>query len=80
MKKNKFMDVALILIFATLVVFTTVMIVTFWRCGSVPDTLIMSVFGALTGECGLMALIKNTNTKYEGGMNNGKISFTADDY
>jgi len=73
MKKNKrkpmklpkihTMDIILIVIFATLVVFTIKMIQVFEISGSIPDTLVTCVFAALGGECGIMGWIMTTKTK-----------------
>lgn len=57
------MDVILFFGIAALVVFTIEMIRTFHLIGAVPDTLIISVFGAVTGEFGIMGVIKTTKEK-----------------
>lgn len=57
------MDIILFFGIASLVVFTIEMINTFKLIGAVPDTLIISVFGAVTGEFGIMGIIKNTKEK-----------------
>ena len=53
--------VPLLLMF--LFVFTVVMVIGFFVTGSEPATLIMSVFGAVTGELLGMATIKNNKIK-----------------
>lgn len=59
----KTMDLILVFIFIVLVVFTIAMIVLFTRYGQTPDTLITCVFGALTGELGIMGWIKSHKDK-----------------
>ena len=53
----------LIVIAGALLVFTITMIVIFCKYQSVPDTLIVSFFGACTGECGLSAIIRIMKNK-----------------
>lgn len=64
-EKKHVMDVVLIVIAITLVIFTTAMIITFCMFQSVPDTLITCVFAAATGECGVMGWIKTTKERQE---------------
>lgn len=59
------MDVILIVLGIALAVFTIAMIIVFCLYQSVPDTLVGCVFGAITGECGFMALIKGTKERQE---------------
>ena len=59
------MDVILIVLGIALAVFTIAMIIVFCVYQTVPDTLIGCVFGAITGECGFMALIKGTKERQE---------------
>lgn len=63
MKKIKTMNLILILLGLIALTFTGVMIITFWRMGAVPDSLIVAVFGALFGEAGIMGGIKITKVK-----------------
>lgn len=63
MKKLGVMDIILMFIAATLVIFTIVMIQTFWTHGAIPDTLCTCVFGVLGTECGAMAWIKTTKER-----------------
>lgn len=63
MKKLGVMDIVLIFIAVSLVVFTVVMIQTFWLYGAIPDTLCNCVFGVLGTECGAMAWIKTTKER-----------------
>ena len=62
-KEIKVMDVVLVFVGIAFVVFTAVMIVTFWRVGAVPDTLIGCFFAFIGGECGVMGWIKNVKEK-----------------
>lgn len=64
-ERKHVMDVVLIVIAVTLVIFTTAMIITFCMFQSVPDTLITCVFAAATGECGVMGWIKTTKERQE---------------
>lgn len=57
------MDIILFFGIAALVVFTIKMIQVFLLIGTVPDTLILSVFGTVTGEFGFMGIIKTTKEK-----------------
>lgn len=63
-KINK-MDIILIFIFASLVVFSVVMINCYYRTGGIPDTLVTCVFAALGGECGFMGMIKTAKIRKE---------------
>lgn len=58
------MNIILVIIAVTLVVFTAIMIKTFWLYGAIPDTLCTCVFGVLGTECGAMAWIKTTKDKH----------------
>ena len=60
----KTMDIILVIVGAALAVFTITMIVTFYLCGSIPDTLCTCVFAALGGECGVMGWIRTAKEKY----------------
>lgn len=59
------MDVILIIIAVTLVVFTLKMIELFETYMAVPDTLITCVFAVCGGECGAMSWIKTSKEKYQ---------------
>ena len=63
-RKIGVMDIILIFIAVTLIVFTVVMIRTFWLYGASPDTLCTCVFAVLGTECGAMAWIKTTKDRY----------------
>ena len=58
------MDRMLIILFITFIIFTLAMLITFWICGSIPDTLCTCVFSVLGGECGAMAWIKTVKERY----------------
>lgn len=58
------MDKMLTVLFVTFVIFTFIMLVTFWVCGSIPDTLCSCVFAVLGGECGAMAWIRTAKERY----------------
>ena len=63
MIKNDFMKKVLIGMFAFLFIFTIVMIIIYVETGSVPDTLVVAVFGACAGEYSICGLIKNAKEK-----------------
>lgn len=56
--KMKFSKKIIILMFATMILFTAVMIVTFWRYQSIPDALIEPFFGFFGIEGGALGIIK----------------------
>ena len=57
------MDLILIIIGVTLLLFTLKMIQLFEMYQTVPDTLITMVFGVCGGECGVMGWIKTTKER-----------------
>lgn len=57
------MNIILIIVGVSLLLFTISMIQIFRMYGAVPDTLITCVFAALGGECGIMGWIKTTKDK-----------------
>ncbi len=57
------MDVVLLFVGISLVLFTVAMIRVFRECGAVPDTLVTCVFAVLGGECGVMGWIKTTKDR-----------------
>lgn len=63
--KIKTMNLILVIIAVTLVVFTIEMIHLFKCYGFIPDTLCNCVFIALTGECGFMGWIKTNKDKQQ---------------
>jgi len=62
-QKLKFSKKAVIFVFSEVTIFTLIMIVIFCIKGSVPDTLIASVFAFFAAEGGCMAWIKFGETK-----------------
>lgn len=63
--KKKTMDLILILVGISVVVFTIVMIWLYLLTGAIPDTLCTCFFVACTGECGFMGWIKTAKTRYQ---------------
>lgn len=63
--KKKTMDLILILVGVSVVVFTIVMIWLYLLTGAIPDTLCTCFFVACTGECGFMGWIKTAKTRYQ---------------
>lgn len=57
------MNIILVIVGVSLLVFTISMIQIFRECGSVPDTLVTCVFAALGGECGIMGWIKTNKDR-----------------
>ena len=57
------MNIILMIVGASLLVFTISMIQLFREYGSVPDTLVTCVFAALGGECGIMGWIKTNKDR-----------------
>lgn len=60
----KTLDRILIIVGVSIAVFTVTMIVTFYVCGSIPDTLCTCFYSAFGGECGVMGLIQIIKEKY----------------
>lgn len=65
MKKIGTMDLILLFLGVTTLVFIAVMCWFFYLFQCVPDTLIQYYFLAITGECGIMGLIKSFKTRRE---------------
>ncbi len=63
--KKKTMDLILVLVGISVVVFTVVMIWLYLLTGAIPDTLCTCFFVACTGECGFMGWIKTAKTRYQ---------------
>lgn len=63
MKRVNKMDVMLAIMFISMFVFVVRMIEVYELTGGVPDTLIVSVFGVCTGECGIMGWIKSSKER-----------------
>lgn len=61
-KLNK-IDKILVLLGLLTLGFIIAMIATFWHLGAVPDTLIVSVFGLVGGECGILGWIKSAKER-----------------
>ena len=57
------MDLILVIIFITLVLFTIVILWMFVMFEAIPDTLVTCVFTALASECGIMGWIKTAKEK-----------------
>lgn len=57
------MNIILIIVGVSLLLFTIAMIQLFKEYGAVPDTLITCVFAALGGECGIMGWIKTSKER-----------------
>lgn len=74
MKKNKLgtLNLILIILAALLVSFTIAMICVFCKYGSVPDSLIVAVFGAGTGEVSICGWIRTAKNKVKG-LNDGEM-------
>ena len=66
-KTVKFSKVVVILVFLSVIIFTTVMTVVYIKCGGIPDTLVASFFAFAGGEAGVLGLIKCYDTKYPEG-------------
>ena len=63
--KKKTMDLILVIVGASVVIFTIVMIELYILTGAIPDTLCTCFFTACTGECGFMGWIKTAKTRYQ---------------
>lgn len=63
-KKMKTTSKVLIIITIFLFAFTVTCLWLFSRQGAVPDTLIVSVFGACLGECSILGYIRGMKQKY----------------
>ena len=61
--KKKTMDLILIIVGTSVVIFTIVMIWLYIITGAIPDTLCTCFFVACTGECGFMGWIKTAKTQ-----------------
>lgn len=60
--KMKFSKKIIIIMFVTMILFTTTMIVTFWRFQSIPDALIEPFFAFFGIEGGALGIIKVSET------------------
>ena len=61
-EKLKFSKKIIILMFASMFIFTIVMILTYWFCGGVPDSLIEPFFTFFGLEGGALGVIKVSET------------------
>lgn len=71
MKNKNGIDKALIICMLVALIFTITMIILFCIFQAVPDTLIVSVFGALFGELGFCTILYRTKTKNKMEVNDG---------
>jgi predicted permease len=63
--QKKTMDIILVLVGITTLVFTITMIWLYLTTGGIPDTLCTCFFVACTGECGFMGWIKAAKVRYQ---------------
>ena len=61
----RFSKKIVVLMFASMIIFTCVMIVTYWRTGGIPDALIEPFFGFFGIEGGALGIIKVAETLAE---------------
>lgn len=62
-RQRKTMDIVLIILALSTLIFTITMIYLFSKYQTVPDTLITCFFSAVIGECGGMSWIKTTKER-----------------
>lgn len=62
-KTSKYIITALLL---TALLFTVAMIWLFYKFQSIPDTLVVSFFGAIFGELSVLGMIRTAKVKNEG--------------
>lgn len=62
-EKIKTMDVVLVIIAVSLIMFVIAMVWLYYRTGGIPDTLCTCVFAICGGECGVMGWIKTTKER-----------------
>ena len=62
--KSKFSKVVVVVLLASVAVFTVAMTAIFCIKGPVPDSLVMAFFTFAAGEAGFLGLIKHGETKY----------------
>lgn len=65
-RSRKTSNIVLAICAVIAVIFTIAMIILFYLFQSVPDSLIVAVFGAIFGETSALALIKTTKVKHGG--------------
>ena len=71
----RFSKKVIILMFATMILFTVTMIVTFWKYQAVPDSLIepfFAFFGIEGGSLGIIKVAETVADKFELKKNGGK--------
>lgn len=65
MVKQNFSRICLAAMFGMVLIYTAAVLWIFYHVGAEPATLTVSFFALMTGECGMLALIKTTKTKHE---------------
>ena len=65
LKQKKTMDIILVVVGITTLIFTITMIWIYLITGGIPDTLCTCFFVACTGECGFMGWIKAAKVRYQ---------------
>lgn len=63
--KKKTMDLILVLLGVSVLIFIVVMIWLYLLTGGIPDALCYCFFTAVTGECGFMGWIKTSKVRQE---------------
>ena len=63
-KKRKFSKIVVVVLLASVAMFTVAQTIIFCVKGSVPDSLITAFFGFAAGEAGFLGLIKHGEAKY----------------
>ena len=61
----KTLDVVLVIVYVTFIVYNGIMIWMYWRMGSIPETLAVCVNSCLIGEVGCTTRITNVKTRRE---------------
>lgn len=79
MKNKKFLDRVLVILALFLFAFTVSMIIIFCVKDSIPDTLIISVFGACTGEVSICGWIKAIKEKSNETISNDSFESNGED-
>lgn len=57
------LDIFLLAILITTLIFIAVMTATFWRFQAVPDSLVAGFFAMVGGECGILGWIKSSKER-----------------
>lgn len=76
MRFSKRIIIALLVL---IVLFVSVMTVTYWVMGDVPEPLITAVAAMVTAESGFLMLIKNVDSKYKDKDNNNDENESEED-